>query len=128
MKKNGFTLVEMLGVIIILAFLMSIVLPNLINFIKEKNEDADEMNRKLIYNAVELYIDDNKSDFPKVEGNSYCITLETLTTADYLKSPIKFSDSDVDVTKLKTVQVTYQDKYTYSIVDNDDCIEIISEN
>ena len=119
--KKGFTLIELLGVIILIAILMSIAFPSIINFIKSSNEKSDELNEKLIYNATEIYVDNNKDKFPKVDKNSYCITLKELVEIGSLKSPINLYGSDV--TDTKSVKVTYQSGYKYEIVNTDSCIE-----
>lgn len=124
--KRGFTLIELLGVMIILALLVILTFPNIINFIKSSSEKNDNMNLNLIYNATDLYIKENKNDFPKVNGNSYCITLQDLVDNGGLKSPIILSNSNDDITNLKSVQVNYQDKFTYELKDNDKCIENIN--
>ena len=60
LKKNGFTLVELLAVIVILGMVMIIVVPNvnkLINLNKERNQ---EQLVKSVKNAAKLYISDYK--------------------------------------------------------------------
>ncbi len=121
--KRGFTLIELLGVMIILALLVIFTFPNIVNFIKSSSEKNDNMNLNLIYNAADLYIKENKNNFPKVNGNSYCITLEDLVDSGNLKTPIVLSDSNDDITSLKSVQVIYQDKFTYELKDSDKCVE-----
>lgn len=121
--KNGFTLIELLGVIIILALLMALTFPNIINLIKSSSEKSDNINMELIYNAADLYIKGNKNDFPRINGNSYCITLNDLVDYGVLKSPIKLTGSDIDITKTKSVQVIYNNSFKYELKDIDDCIE-----
>lgn len=122
MKDKGFTLIELLGVIIILALLMIIVMPKIINSVKSSTNETDELTKELIYNASDLFVQENKSMFNKVNGNSYCITLQDLVGEGYLKSPIKLSDSEEDLTTLKSVQVNYNDGFTYELKNNDECV------
>lgn len=121
MKNKGFTLVELLGVIIILALLMLIVFPKIINSIKTSSDEVDELTMKLISSASDLYINDYQKDFPKLDGAKYCIELKLLVDKDLLKAPITLSDSDMDITDLKSVEVIYKDGYNYKLVNKDIC-------
>lgn len=120
--KKGFTLIELMGVIIILALLLVLSLPNIINFIKSSNKKIDSINLDLIYSAADNYISENKGDFPKIKENVYCIPLKDLVEDNKLKSPIKLSDSDEDITDKKSVEVTYDNKFKYEL--KSDCVEI----
>lgn len=120
-KKGGFTLIELMGVIIILALLIALSLPSIINFIKSSNDKTDKFNLDLIYSAAESYIKEYKNDYPKVKENVYCISLRELVDDGKLKTPIKLSDSDEDITNKKSVEVTYSDKFQYEL--KSDCVE-----
>ena len=122
MKNKGFTLIELLGVIIILALLMIIVFPSIINSIKKSSNEKDELVVDLIYNATDMYISKNKNNYPKNNGNVYCIPLTQLKDTDYLKEEM-LDIGEVDPCS-KTVKITVTDKYSYEIVDNDKCEEL----
>jgi len=120
--KRGFTLIELLGVIILLALLILLIFPAIINFIKSSNDEIDDMNIELIYNAVDMYIENNSDKFIKKDGNSYCVTLKELVELEYLSSSIKLSNN-IHITDAKSVQITYQGKHNYKLVDKNNCIE-----
>lgn len=125
MKNNGFTLVELLGVIIILALLITLVFPSIINSVKSSGEKTDKLTLEMIYNASDLYISNHKDNFKKVNGNKYIISLEELVAEDLLASPIKLSDSDIDITDSKSVQVTYSNgEFTYELKNSSECVRI----
>ena len=88
--KKGFTLVELLGVIVI---------PAIINTIKEKNEDADNYKLKMIENAARLYMKDNG-----LSGNQ-CISIDTLRSTKYL------NDIDVDENYVSVTYVNSEASY-----------------
>lgn len=128
MKNNGFTLVELLGVIIILALLTILVFPSIINSVKSSGEKTDALTLDMIYRASELYISNHKSDFIKKEGNKYVISLKDLVAEDLLASPIKLSDSDIDITNTKSVQVIYSNgKFTYELKNSGECVEEVQQ-
>ena len=120
MKKNGFTLVEMLSVVIILTVLSLLVMPNVINSIKSYQSTTDEISMAIIESGAELYIDDYKNEYPPHYGNTYCVSLEKLVGLGYLKKPVKYQDEDI--TDLKSLKITYDDTYEYELVDRGTCV------
>jgi len=120
MKNKGFTLIELLGVIVIISLLMLIVMPKIINSLKSTSIKVDDLTLKMIYSASELYIDEYPNKFEEINGNKNCITLRDLTGEGYLKSPINVDD--IDITDLKSVQVTYNNGFKFEVVDKDDCV------
>ena len=121
MKKNGFTLIELLGVIVILSLLIVLAFPKIVNSIKSSGDKVDNLTMELINNAADLYISENSSLFEKNNGNVYCVSLTDLIQSGHLKSPIKLNDEDVSTSK--TVKVTYNDGYSYEVVDNNSCVK-----
>ncbi len=125
--NKGYTLVEVLGVIIILILLTALVLPNVINSIKSSTNKSDELMEDIIISSAKLYMSDNYSDMKIDNGFTYCISLSTLVKNGYLETPIKYNNMD-DVTGIKSVKVTYTNKYTYSIVDKNACSYIVLQD
>ena len=122
--NKGYTLIELLGVIIILILLTALVLPNVINSIKSANNKNDELAAEMIISATKIYMSDNFSDMRVDSGFTYCIPLTTLVENDYLQSPIKYNNIN-DVTGIKAVKINYIDSYSYSIVDKNQCSYIV---
>ena len=58
--NRGFTLVELLGVIIILSLLLLISLPSILNSVKRSSAKTDELTKELIYNATDLYMKNDR--------------------------------------------------------------------
>ncbi len=130
---KGFTLIELLAVIVILSLIMLIVLPRVINSVKNNSNDVDELSKKLIYSAAELYIENNKNDYKELEGNIYCISIRKLIDSGLLKEPVMLSDKS-DISDTKVVEVTYENGYKYELKETNECVEtfvnseIISNN
>ena len=119
MRNKGYTLIELLGVMIILALLLSLVIPSVINVIKSSTEKSDNLVNDLVIDATELYMDDYSNEFYEIYGNTYCIPLTELVETNYLKENIEYEGKDI--TDTKSVKISYTDKYNYEIVDNDTC-------
>ena len=83
MKKNAFTLVELLAVIAILTIIMVISVPQLITSLKNKKTDALEKTKDLLISAARNYVIDYELKVPT------SISIETLCKNDYLECPIK---------------------------------------
>ena len=86
--KKGFTLIEMIGVMVILSLLLLFALPNVINYVKKGGETKDKAIKEIIYEATKKYMDDNKNQFKRDVNNTYCISLNELANEGYLESPM----------------------------------------
>ena len=118
-KNNGFTLIELLAVIIILAAIALVAFPVLLNTIKNSENQIDETTEKLVINATKLYIDDNLNDYPKTNGNIYCISFDNLIANKYMEKGI-IESTGVEFTN-KVVKVIVNNSYMYEITDNGSC-------
>ena len=118
--KKGFTLIEMIAVIGIIALMTIMVMPAVVNQIANKKEDISETTNKLIFNAAELYLNDNIVNYPKTIGSKYCIKLETLITEDYLKSPLKDAVSGKNIDTSRRIKL---DVNGYGEYDNYELLE-----
>src|SRR6266481_1218580 len=82
-EKHGFTLVELLVVIAIIAVLVSILIPAL-NAAKERaNRVKCASNLRQIDNAMQIYANDNKGQYPRTHyvvdtGSPVCFTSPAL--------------------------------------------------
>ena len=123
MNNKAFTLVELLGVIIIIALISLIAFPNIINSIKKVSTKTDNLVYDMIYNAADIYISNHPSDFEASMGHKYIIDLSDLVAEDLLAAPIKLSNSDDDLTTTKCLQVVYIDDYTYELKNIGTCVE-----
>lgn len=130
-KRNGFTLIELLAVITLIALLSILVIPNITENIKEKETEISLVNEKMIYNATDLYIENNKNNYSnnfEANGSTYCIAIQSLINNDILETPIKNADGkEIDYSKI--IKATYNSTYNsfdYEIVNNNECIEVVN--
>lgn len=94
MKKKGFTLIEMLAVIVILGIILIVAIPQIQNQLANKKDEVNKATLQMIYDATEIYTASDPSTFQKLYNNEtnrsvYCITLKELVDAGKLESPIK---------------------------------------
>ena len=112
MNKKGFTLVELLAVIVILAIIALIATPIVLNVINQAQEGADARSVEAYAKALET-----KYYAEKVLGNNVTLTSVSITTADYNGDAVTCEDNDSsnDKVVLRGCSVGGRDvKYNYS--------------
>lgn len=126
-NKKGFTLTEILGIIVILALLTIIIIPPIANQIIKTKQDVSDATLKLIYSAAEIYLDKNQNDYPIYDGNVYCVALQTLVDNNELKAPIKDirNGKDIDLKNIVKITITNAANINYELVKSENCEENI---
>jgi len=126
MKNKGFTLLELLGVVIILGVLSLITFPIILNQIKNAKEGIKDSTKALIIDAAKDYVADNINNYDEIQGLSYCIDITTLTEKSYLNQKLKDENlNDIDTSK--KVKLTYHNNnFEYQITDT--CNSALTRN
>lgn len=123
--KKGFTLVEMIAVILIMALISITVLPSILNQVSNKTEEISEASEQVIFAALSNYLNNKKITYPKNAGNTYCITLNELVQNGELTSPIKDLKSGNEIALNKVIKVSlnaYADyEYCFVSEENENC-------
>lgn len=114
-KRNGFTLVELMAVIIIISLIALLTFPNIINQIKKTKKSNNKMIEDVVIEQAKKYVSDNTDDF---QEKKYCFSIDTLVDKDYVKDEIVKIN---DFINKKVVYITNEGKYEYNIVDKDKC-------
>lgn len=125
MKKNhGFTLIEMLAVLVIIILLTSVVVPSIINLITKNKNKLSKQTQDIIYSATDLYLSEN-NNYSKNIGNVYCITLSTLVNDGKLIAPINDfkTGKEIDLNRSVEARVNKYSEFEYSIKSLNDCSE-----
>lgn len=126
MKQKGFTLVELIGVVIILGLLCVLAIPPILNAINSTKDDLSAVAKELVINASELYLNENTVSYPDVEGNIYCITVGNLIDKEYLSSPVLDPITKKEVSRDKYIKTSiHADMYDFEFVDT--CEEVRKE-
>lgn len=113
--KRGFTLVELLGVIVILGIIAVIAFPSIINQITDARNNVNKSTNDLIFDAAETYFEDNLDLTSLKNGQYYCTTLEVLVDEGLLNEPIKNADTGKKYDIAKTaVRLKYEGNHQFS--------------
>lgn len=92
MKKNGFTFIEILGVITLLALLSVIVLVTVDKSLKESKSTLSEIQINNIKSAASMWRTDNIELIP--DNDYYTITLGDLIESGYIGDIINPEDDE----------------------------------
>ena len=104
MKKNGFTLIETIGVIIVVALVATVTIPIIIN--SNDRDRVAEQEKADIKSALEYYFNahpDKKAELK--ENGEIIISAKVLVNEGFVH----------EITKYENIRVTYNDNGTYDI-------------
>ena len=80
--KNGFTLIELIAVVLILSIILVISVPNLLSNIKDNKIKASQSIENIVVSAARNYAIDNELDYP------FRVRISTLCNDGYIECPI----------------------------------------
>lgn len=118
-NKKGFTLAELLGVIVIISILALLAFPPIINQIKKSRSKVSDATMQILTSATEMYLDYHQNTFPITPATTYCITLQQLVDDDQLTAPIvdASNGNNYALTKIVKVVIVTNSNITYTLVD-----------
>ncbi len=123
MKEQGFTLVELLAVIVILSLIALISVPAITGIIKSSKETLSDAQRKNIELSAKNWASDikNVKKLPQEDGDNICIELTTLQNEGYADLEIKNPKNGKDL--IASVQITRNGKnLEYEVFSNSGCL------
>lgn len=111
--KKGFTLIEMLGSIVILAIVVAAAFPAVLNMIGSSQKKLDDSMKSYAISACAEYVNDNINDFPKQDSLNKNVDIFTLKQKGYI-SDTKINDNKNSEMLDDNITVKYNgQKYTY---------------
>jgi type II secretion system protein G len=116
-NERGFTLIELMIVVAIIAILAGILIPNFVNARAQAQSAACESNLRAIATALELYYADNQV-YPTAGGAAVQPSLLSANGVAYLNNTPKdpAAQSGAATYSLTTTQATGGSPATYTIV------------
>ena len=121
MNKKGFTILELLGAIVILGILSVMAIVGVSNLIQKSKMTDEEQYEKTLKQAAQSYMQSNKNRLPKAIGEQRMVTATELKENNYLKEGDKGCVEVYKKDKNKyvyTVNMECQEKYIEEICKN----------
>src|SRR5574344_363234 len=115
-NRKGFTLVELLGVIVLMGLISVAISIPILAQINKSSTKLDETALKLLYTDTELYLTKYSNTYKKSNGNVYYITVEQIINAGILEQKFVDAYSDSILSNNTQIKVTVSDNsYNYEI-------------
>lgn len=129
MNKKAFTLVELLGTIVILAVVALIAFPAVLGLLTNSQNEADEASKNMMISATRQYVQDNINNFPrKLEsdtsssdreyGDTGKITGQKLVDGGYISTTVISKTKNCNMLDDYVKVTSTPDKYNYTYVEN----------
>lgn len=123
MNKKGFTLVEIILAILIMALLIITLVPNVFVLVNKNNEKSCNNLKNNIESAAKMYVINNKYDLKFSCEDPKDITLQTLVDSGDLKldstgkltNPIDKTVIDLEKNKVTVVYSCSNNTFTYTV-------------
>ena len=93
-NKKGFTLVELLGTIVIIGIVSGLAISGVTRMINNAKKETSESQKKTIKMAAESYFQSNVKKLPKVIGSFSTVSAKELNEAKYITTELKNEDGD----------------------------------
>lgn len=92
MNKKGFTLVELIGVVVILGLIALVAFPSLLNQINNSNKQISDSQKDLIIAATKNYVEENKNEY--ANKNFFVVDVDVLAEKNYIDKKLIKSYTD----------------------------------
>ena len=107
MKSKGFTLVEMIAVLVVVTILFVVSFPPILNALKSTQVKVDESVQKVVTDSVEELLNRETLSYKRKDNNKYCVTINELIEKNYLKE-----DLVEDLDKETFVAIEFEEEKT----------------
>lgn len=117
-KDKGFTLVEILAVIVILGIISTIGVVSIINLRKKQEEKFNNTQLQILKQTGQTYFFDNKSKLPTIPGETELVYLKELIDSNYIDELLDYRKKAYVANKsyVKVTRVGIEAEYAYTPV------------
>ena len=123
MNKKGFTLTELLGVIVILAIIAIIAFPSVLGLLNSSQNETDEAMQNFAITAARNYVNDNMDSYPKaLEGQTKTysnLKIQTLLDEGYISSTTISSEKNCEMLNDYVKVTSDSKKYLFEYIEVD---------
>ena len=114
MRKNGFTMVELIAIVVIMASMLLIILPSINNTIKQSEEKKKEEALNNIYMAAENFLMDNYEDY-KIDnaGDTTYVYITDLINNNYMNINATNPNNDSSFNNKDAVKIVRNNDNTF---------------
>ncbi|MBR6948855.1 MAG: prepilin-type N-terminal cleavage/methylation domain-containing protein, partial [Bacilli bacterium] len=114
LNKKGFTMVELLGVIVILGILSVISIVAIQGVMEKAKKEYYKTQKNNMIMSTESYLNSNKNLLPKVSGQIIKVNLETLEKNKFIDKVVDYNKNDCDSTNSYVQVFKYRDEINYT--------------
>lgn len=113
-SSKGYTLIELLAVIVIIGILLTVAVTAVIHFIDRSKEEQRSSQEKTLTMAAKSYLQDNRGMLPKSIGETRTIPISLLRNNKYITEDIKDANNKSCMTNsYVSVYKESKTKYVY---------------
>ena len=112
--KKGFTLVELLAVIVILAVILVIAVPLVLKVVDNSRLSAYLKNEQMVLKALDLYVSRNTGELPGEVGSTTEVSINYLVSNGMLTEIINPYNKNEDCTGYVTIMKLSDTEYDYT--------------
>ena len=113
MKNKGFSLVELIAVLVLLALIIGIAMPAILTAFRKSDDRIDKAEQELLFANAGSYFTDTHG---VLESRRYCVRISTLVHENYTKEPIAPSRKDNGKSLYESESVLREANNTYRIL------------
>lgn len=119
MNKKGFTLAELLGVIVILGLLLAMLTPVVSSVIKNSKSKSYENQKKILIETARLWTSENSNYLSDEINSIYYLSTERLKQSGFLNNQDLYNLNNNTILNNSCVAITTNaNKYSYEFIEN----------
>jgi len=104
---------ELIAIVALLGFLLMLIYPRVLDIAEKKQVEIDDSKKRLIYNAVLDYMNQNMNSYPQDLGNQHCILIDTLDRENLI--PVDISDITENYNYIK-VKIGLNNNHSFTFI------------